>query len=70
MKVMWDGTDLQISEGDEIKILRGIKYDGGYDYDIRATTIQNKTRGVTYRSRIEGVTMSKMPIEIQPLLEG
>ena len=70
MKVMWDGADLQISEGDEIEILRGIKYDGGYDFDIRATTVRNKTRGVTFRSQIEGVMMSKMPSDLEPPLEG
>jgi hypothetical protein len=51
---MWDGTDLQVFEGDEIEIIRGIKYEGGYDFDIRATVIHNKSRGTTFRSRIEG----------------
>ena len=66
MRVWWDGPNLQISEGDKIEILRGIKENSS----IRASTIRNITRGSTYRSRIEGTIMTRMPADITPPIRG
>jgi uncharacterized protein (TIGR02391 family) len=67
MKVMWDGTDLRISVGDEIEIVRGIQSSG---MELRATLVRNITTGVDYRSRIEGATMSRGPTDLNPPIRG
>lgn len=70
MKVMWDGINLQVFQGDEIEILRGIEYDISYGYEVRATVVRNKTRGITSRSRVEGIMMTKSPHDFQPPIHG
>ncbi len=67
MRVMWDGTDLRISAGDEVEILRGIPVDSN---EVRATVLRNLTTGVRFRSRIEGVTMSRGPSDLNPSIRG
>jgi len=66
LRVSWDGTSLQISEGDEIEILRGIKHADS----MRASTIRNRTKGQSFRSDIEGVMMTRMPIDFDPPIVG
>lgn len=70
MRVMWDGVDLRVSEDDEVEVLRGIKMNESYDFKVRATLVRNVTRGGKFRSRIEGVTMSQMPYDLDPPIRG
>ena len=70
MRIVWDDTDLRVSEGDEIEILRGMKMDSGYDFDIRATVVRNLTRGGKFTSRIEGVLTSYPPYDFDPPVRG
>ncbi len=70
MRVMWDGVNLQISEGEEVEILRGIKAREIYDYNIRATLVRNVTRGGEFTSRINGVVMSPNPSDFEPPIHG
>lgn len=69
-RVMWDGKSLNVTTGDEIEILRGILMREIYDFDIRASTIRNLTKGITSRSEIEGVTMSRSPKDFDSPIRG
>lgn len=66
VKVTWD-ANLQISRGDEVKILRGIVHS---EDNITASVIENITRGRRDRSRIEGVIMASPPTDIEPPIRG
>ena len=52
-RVMWDGL-LNVTTGDEIKIQRGYIMREIYDSDIRATTINNLTKGIIFKSKMGG----------------
>jgi len=65
IKVSWDGQ-LQISEGDEVEILRGIVNESR----IRASVLMNHTRGRRERSDIEGVLMTRGPSDLKPPMRG
>jgi len=69
MRVMWDGTDLIISEDNEIEILRGIRFNAN---EVRATTIRNITTGVDSRnlSVIEGKVKLQRPTYFNPPIRG
>src|SRR4030067_461584 len=64
--VTWDGN-LQISKGDEVKILRGIVSPND---SIRASVIENVTTGREETSGIEGILMTRMPFDINPPITG
>jgi hypothetical protein len=66
VKVTWD-SGLQVSKGDEIEILRGIV---NGESQIRASVMRNLTTGREERSRIEGVSMTRMPSDLQPPIKG
>jgi len=66
IKVTWDG-DLQISKEDEVEILRGIVYS---EDNIRASLMRNITTGRKERSSIEGVVMTRSPVDIMPPIKG
>lgn len=66
IKVTWD-SGFQISKGDEVEILRGIVDQAG---NIRATLMRNKTTGRKERSRLERITMTVRPTDIQPPIRG
>ncbi len=66
IKVTWD-SDLQISTGDEVEILRGITYS---EDNIRASVMRNITTGRKERSSIEGVIMTRSPVDIIPSIKG
>lgn len=69
MRVRWDGTNLTISNGDEIEIRRGVRLNAN---EVRATMIRNITTGVDSRnfSVIEGTIMSQVPIDFNPPIRG
>lgn len=68
MKVNWTNGNLQVSGGDEILILRGF---GERDSaQIRATKVQNKTKGTNITSSAEGVIMTQMPHDFTPPIHG
>ena len=69
MRVIWDGTNLLISEGNEIEILRGIRFNAN---EVRATMIRNITTGVDSRnfSVIEGTVMFQRPTDFNPPVRG
>lgn len=68
MKVTWNGPSLQIFAGDEIEILRGFgEPESG---QIQATRIQNKTRGVFFRSDVEGILQTRTPHDFTPPING
>ena len=69
-RVMWDGSNLHLHKGDEIEIRRGIMGKEGYKYEIRASVIANLSIGVGFRSRIEGVMMSRSPMDFDPPIRG
>ena len=69
-RVMWDGSNLHLHEGDKIEIRRGIKESVGGSFDIRASVIANSTIGVGFRSSIEGVMMSVGPKDFDPPISG
>jgi len=58
---------LQVSKGDEVRILRGIVHS---ESNIRASVMENITRGRIERSRIEGVIMARQPTNIIPPIKG
>jgi len=64
--VVWD-ANLQVSKGDEVKILRGIMRS---ESSIRASVLENVTRGRIERSSIENIMMTTQPRNITPPLKG
>jgi len=66
VKVTWD-AGLQISEGDEVEILRGIIYT---ESNIRASVMRNITTGREEKSSIEGILMTRNPTDIKPPIKG
>ena len=66
MKIVWD-ANLQISKGDEVKILKGIIRN---ENSIRASVIENITKGRSEISSIEGVLMTREPTNIIPPIKG
>lgn len=66
--VDWSDGNLQVAEGDEIKILRGKGKREGVR--ILATRIENVTRGTTSRSSAEGVLTTKPAHDFTPPIHG
>ena len=66
VRVTWD-SGLQISKGDEVEILRGIVYS---EDNIRASVMKNITTGRKEGSSIEGVLMTRSPVDIVPPIKG
>jgi hypothetical protein len=66
---MWNGTNLTISNGNEIEIRRGIRFNAN---EVRATMIRNITTGVDSRnfSVIEGTIMPQPPTDFNPPIRG
>ncbi len=67
MKIEWPNDNLQVFQGDEIEIIRGIGEPT--EEEIKATVIRNKTRG-KYSTTIEGYTGTKKTQNYVPPLHG
>ena len=66
MKVFWDGPGLQVSEGDEVEISRGIKGEG----HVRAHVLLNRTSGATFKREAGGASMAGPPEDLEPPICG
>jgi len=69
-RIMWDGSNLELNDGDEIEISRGIIAKKGYDYDIRASLILNLSTLIIFRSSVEGAWGSSQPRDFDPPISG
>ena len=69
-RVLWDGTNLHLHDGDEIEIRRGIIAKKGHDYDIRASVIANLSTRIGFRSLIERATVPSPPRDFDPPICG
>ena len=69
-RIMWDGTNLDLNDGDEIEIRRGIIAKKGYNYDIRATLILNLSIVKRFRSSVEGARVPSPPRDFDPPISG
>lgn len=67
MKVEWPNDNLQVFQGDEIEIMRGVGEPT--EGQIKATAIRNKTRG-KFLTTIEGFTGSRKTRNYVPPLHG
>jgi hypothetical protein len=66
VKIFWDGPGLEVSEGDEVEILSGIR---GEDH-VRATVIRNRTRGAVFNTQADRSSMVDVVQDISPPLRG
>ena len=67
MIVEWPDDNLQVFQGDEIEILRGVG--DPKDGQIKATAIRNKTKG-KFAHRVQGFTGTKKSQNYVPPLHG
>ena len=66
MKVFWDGPGLEVSEGDEVEIIRGIKGEG----HVRAAVLRNRTSGATFKRKTEGASVTGVSEDLEPPICG
>lgn len=66
MKVFWDGPGLEVSEGDEVQISRGIKGEG----HVRAHVLLNRTSGATFKKQAGGASMAGTAEDLEPPICG
>jgi hypothetical protein len=66
MKVFWDGPGLEVSEGDEVEIISGIR---GEDH-VRASVIRNRTRGTMFNIQTDLSIFGGTVQSISPPLRG
>jgi len=66
VRIFWDGPGLEVSEGDEVEIIAGIR---GEDH-VRASVIRNKTRGTMFNTQTDISFMGGTVQSISPPLRG
>jgi hypothetical protein len=66
MKVFWDELGLEVSEGDEVEIISGIR---GEDH-VRASVIRNRTRGTMFNIQTDLSVFGGTVQSINPPLRG
>jgi hypothetical protein len=66
VKVFWDGPDLEVSEGDEVEIISGMKGEG----HVRASVLRNRTSGATFKQQAEGASVAGVSENPEPPICG
>jgi len=66
VKVFWDGPGLEVSEGDDVEITRGIKGEG----HVRASVLRDRTSGATFKRQAGGASMAGTAEDLEPPICG
>jgi hypothetical protein len=66
VKVFWDGPGLEVSEGDDVEITRGIKGEG----HVRASVLRDRTSGATFRRPADEVSAPSLSEDLNPPICG
>ena len=66
MKVFWDGPGLEVSEGDDVEITRGIRGEG----HVRASVLRDRTSGATFRRPAAEASALGIPEDLNPPICG
>ena len=66
MKVFWDGPGLEVSEGDEVEIVSGVRGEG----HVRASVLRNRTSRATFKRKAEGASVTGVSDDLEPPICG